>query len=183
MDKNDEKHLIKRRFHNAGEIKDFHLSLDDFDFSSKEVVRPGWDTYFMKFADLAAQRSNCMKRGNGAVIVKDFRIVSTGYNGTPFKHKNCNEGGCVRCNSNVSQGLELDKCKCLHAEESAVLEAGRKKAMGSTIYTTSFPCLLCTKMIIQAGIKRIVFNKDYDSELSKEMLSQSEDIEIVHHPI
>jgi len=102
----------------------------------------------MKFAELAAQRSNCMKRGNGAIIVKDFRIVSTGYNGTPFKHLNCNEGGCARCNSNISQGLELDKCKCLHAEESAVLEAGRPKTMDSTIYTTSFPCLLCTKMII-----------------------------------
>ena len=137
----------------------------------------------MKLADLAAQRSNCMKRGNGAIIVKDKRIVSTGYNGTPFKHLNCNEGGCFRCNSNVSQGLQLDQCKCLHAEESAVVEAGRPKTMGGTIYTTSFPCLLCTKMIIQAGINRIVFNKDYDSELSKEMLSCCADIEIVHHPI
>ena len=124
-----------------------------------------------------------MKRGNGAIIVKDFRIVSTGYNGTPFKHKNCNEGGCARCNSNVSQGLELDKCKCLHAEESAVLEAGRKKAMGSTIYTTSFPCLLCAKMIIQAGIIRIVYNKDFDSELSKEMLSECPYIQRVQHKV
>jgi dCMP deaminase len=89
-----------------------------------------------------------MKRGNGAVIVKDFRMISTGYNGTPFKHLNCNEGGCARCNANVSQGQELDRCKCLHAEESAVIEAGRPKTLDSTIYTTSFPCLLCMKMII-----------------------------------
>ena len=137
----------------------------------------------MRFAELAAQRSNCMKRGVGAVIVKDHRIVSTGYNGTPFKHLNCNEGGCARCNANVSQGQELDRCKCLHAEESAVIEAGRPKTMDTTIYTTSFPCLLCMKMIIQAGIKRIVYNKDYDSELSKEMVSDCKDIELVHHPI
>ena len=104
MYKTDEKHqhFIKRRFHNAGEIQDFYTTLDEFKFDNKDLVRPSWDTYFMKLAELAAQRSNCMKRGNGAIIVKDFRIVSTGYNGTPFKHKNCNEGGCKRCNSNVA---------------------------------------------------------------------------------
>jgi dCMP deaminase len=114
-----------------------------------------------------------MKRGNGAVIVKDFRIVSAGYNGTPFGLKNCNEGGCQRCNSNASQGIDLDKCLCLHAEESAVLEAGRPRTMASTIFTTSFPCLLCTKAIIQAGITRIVYNRDYESILSKEMLAMT----------
>jgi dCMP deaminase len=150
-----------------------------FDFGNNENVRPKWDTYFMRFAELAATRSNCMKRGNGAVIVKDYRIVSTGYNGTPFGHTNCNEGGCARCNANVSQGLDLDKCKCLHAEESAVLEAGRSKAMGAWIYTTSFPCLLCMKMILQCGIKRIIYHKDYDSELSKEMVKEFKEIELV----
>lgn len=173
---------IRRRFHNCGSLEDFFLSLMKFDFLDKELVRPSWDTYFMKLAELAAQRSNCMKRGNGAIVVKDCRIVSTGYNGTPFKTLNCNEGGCHRCNSNVSQGLELDKCKCLHAEESAVLEAGRPRTMDATIYTTSFPCLLCTKMIIQGGIRRIVYNKDYESDLSKEMLAQT-DIELVQHRV
>lgn len=150
MYKADEKHqhLIKRRFHNASTYEEFHQTLDGFKFDDKELVRPSWDTYFMKLAELAAQRSNCMKRGNGAIIVKDYRIVSTGYNGTPFKHLNCNEGGCRRCNSNVAQGMELDKCKCLHAEESACIEAGRPRTLDGTIYTTSFPCLLCTKIII-----------------------------------
>lgn len=78
--------------------------------------------------------------------------------------------------------MDLDKCKCLHAEESACLEAGRPRTMDATIYTTSFPCLLCTKMIIQGGIVRIVYGKDYDSELSKEMLAQTK-IELVHHPV
>ncbi len=127
----------------------------------------------MKLAELAAQRSNCMKRAVGAIIVFDHRVVSTGYNGTPFTQKNCNEGGCARCNSNVSQGLDLDKCKCLHAEQSAVLEAGRQKCIGATIYSTMYPCLMCTKMLIQAGIKRMVFNRDFESPLSKEMLKDS----------
>lgn len=119
-----------------------------------------------------------MKRGNGAIIVKDQRVVSTGYNGTPAGLINCNQGGCRRCNRNVHQGLELDKCLCLHAEESAVLEAGRPRTLGATIYTTSFPCQLCTRKIIQAGIVRVVYNKNYDSVLSREMFSFT-DIEIV----
>jgi dCMP deaminase len=138
-----------------------------FNFKNKELVRPNWDTYFVQMAELAASRSNCMKRGNGAVITLDNRIVSTGYNGTPFGMTNCNEGGCKRCNDNVGQGINLDKCFCLHAEESAVMEAGRKGCMGATIYTTSFPCLLCCKMIIQGGIKRVVFIYDFDSPISK----------------
>ena len=88
-----------------------------------------------------------MKRGNGAVIVKDFRMISTGYNGTPFKHLNCNEGGCPRCNSTsvtngaatgattpVKSGVGLDQCLCLHAEENALLEAGRDRVEGGVIY-------------------------------------------------
>ena len=121
-----------------------------------------------------------MKRGNGAIIAKDQRVVSTGYNGTPFGLVNCNEGGCKRCNDNVMQGIDLDKCLCLHAEESAVIEAGRNRTMGATLYTTSFPCQLCTKMIIQAGIEKIIYNKDYNSVLSKEMLAATK-IEIVQH--
>ena len=141
-------------------------------------MRPTFDTYFMRLAELAASRANCMKRGNGAIITKDQRVIATGYNGTPFGLTNCNEGGCKRCNDNVHQGIDLDKCLCLHAEESAVMEAGRPRCLGGTIYTTSFPCQLCTKMIIQAGIVRIVYNKNYDSYLSKEMLAMT-NIQIV----
>ena len=156
----------------------FHKSLRDFQFNNKELIRPSFDTYFLRLAELAASRANCMKRGNGAIITKDCRVVSTGYNGTAFGLRNCNEGGCGRCNDNPVQGVDLDKCLCLHAEESAVIEAGRPRTMGGTIYTTSFPCQLCTKIIIQAGIVRIVFNKNYDSTLSKEMLALT-NIEIV----
>jgi len=83
-------------------IEDFHAELSGYNFINKELTRPTFDTYFMRLAELVSSRSNCMKRGNGAVIVKDFRIISTGYNGTPFGLKNCNEGGCHRCNRNAT---------------------------------------------------------------------------------
>lgn len=136
--------------------------------------RPPWDTYFMRLAFLAARRSNCMKRRVGAIVVRDNRVVSTGYNGTPRSLTNCMEGGCPRCNANAgcvsparppflrrpdnplflcrpcrSTGAALDQCLCLHAEENAIMEAGTERARSCTIYSTSFPCLQCTKRIIQ----------------------------------
>ena len=94
--------MIKRRFYNREQgLENFFKELSIFEFNNKELVRPTFDTYFMRLAELAAQRSNCMKKGNGAIITKDNRIVSTGYNGTPFGLPNCNEGGCKRCNDNV----------------------------------------------------------------------------------
>lgn len=119
-----------------------------------------------------------MKSGIGAVIAKDQRVISTGYNGTPAGLINCNQGGCRRCNGNTPQGKELDKCLCLHAEESAIIEAGRPRTIGATLYTTHFPCLMCTKKVIQAGILRVVYYKSYDSPLSWEMLAMA-NIEVV----
>jgi dCMP deaminase len=81
-----------------------------------------------------------MKDGQGAVITKNNRVISTGYNGTPFGLQNCNEGGCARCNGKLEEDEDLDKCLCLHADESAIMEAGRSRTMGGTIYTCSFPC-------------------------------------------
>ena len=157
---------------------DFHRSLRSHKFNDKQLVRPSFDTYFLRLAEVAASRSNCMKSGIGAVIAKDQRVVSTGYNGTPCGLTNCNQGGCPRCNKNISQGKELDKCLCLHAEESAIIEAGRPRTLGSTLYTTHFPCQLCTRKIIQAGIIRVVYAKNYDSQLSREMLNMT-NIEVV----
>ena len=133
-------------------------------------MRPKWDTYFLRLAEVVATRSNCMKRAVGAVIVNDHRIVSTGYNGTPFGYTNCNEGGCERCNSNTQSGVRLDECLCIHAEENAVIEAGRTKANGGTIYVTLSPCLTCSKSVIQAGIKRIVYNRLYNMPVAEEFL-------------
>ena len=134
--------------------------------------RPDWDTYFMGIAQMAALRSNCMKRKVAAVIVKDRRIVSTGYNGTPRGVANCNEGGCPRCNSLTPSGTKLDECLCSHAEENAIVQAAYHGigVRAATIYSTFSPCLICTKMIINAGIAEVVYDLDYSLNDTAESL-------------
>ena len=128
-----------------------------------EFSRPTWDEYFMNIAKEVATRSNCVKRKVAAVIVREKRIISTGYNGTPRGVRNCNEGGCPRCNSFTQGGTKLDECLCSHAEENAIVQASYHgiAIKDSTIYTTYSPCLTCSKMIINAGIKRVVYNAEY----------------------
>lgn len=125
--------------------------------------RPSWDQYFMNIAEVVAQRSNCMKRQVAAVIVKDKRIISTGYNGTPRGTRNCNEGGCPRCNNLAPSGTGLEECLCSHAEENAITQAAYHGVAikDSMLYSTFSPCLMCTKMIINAGIKEVVYNDEY----------------------
>ncbi|MCX6769524.1 MAG: dCMP deaminase family protein [Candidatus Micrarchaeota archaeon] len=130
------------------------------EFKSK---RPKWDEYFMNIARVVATRSNCVKRHVAAVIVKDKRIVSTGYNGTPRGIRNCDEGGCPRCNSFADSGTKLDECVCSHGEENAIVQASYHgiSIKDATIYTTFSPCLMCTKMIINSGMKEVVYNSEY----------------------
>lgn len=125
--------------------------------------RPGWDEYFMEIAKVVALRSNCRRRHVAAVIVKDRRIISTGYNGTPRGIKNCDEGGCPRCNSDIPSGAGLEECICSHGEENAIVQAAYHGicVKGATLYTTFSPCLLCAKMIINAGIAEVVYNEHY----------------------
>ena len=125
--------------------------------------RPSWDEYFMRMAQVASMRSNCIKRKVGAVVVRDRRIVSTGYNGTPRGTKNCNEGGCPRCSHLAASGTRLDECLCSHAEENAITQAAYHGTSVKTgcLYTTFSPCLMCTKMIINSGITEVVFNVEY----------------------
>lgn len=131
--------------------------------STFKMVRPTWDEYFIGIAKMVATRSNCMKRKIGAVIVKDKRIVSTGYNGTPRGTRNCNEGGCPRCNSFAESGTNLGECLCSHAEENSIVQAAYHgiSIAGGVMYTTFSPCLLCSKMIINAGIREVVYNEAY----------------------
>lgn len=128
-----------------------------------EQKRPDWDEYFMEIAKVVAARSNCSRRHVAAVIVKDKRIISTGYNGTPRGIKNCNEGGCPRCNSHAPSGTSLEECICSHGEENAIVQAAYHgiSVKDSTLYTTFSPCLLCAKMIINAGIREVVYNESY----------------------
>lgn len=139
----------------------------------KKNSRPSWDEYFMGIAKVAALRSNCIKRKVAAVLVKDKRIIATGYNGTPRGIKNCNEGGCPRCHSFGASGSNLEECLCSHAEENAIVQSAYHgvNINGATLYTTFTPCLMCTKMILNSGIKEVVFNVDYPmSELSLKLI-------------
>lgn len=158
--------MADRKIENDAEVQDLY---DKWDLLlpqlSKEFHsdRPPWDEYFMAIAKQVATRSNCIKRKVAAVIVRDKRIISTGYNGTPRGTKNCNEGGCPRCNNFAESGTKLDECYCAHGEENAIVQAAYHgiSVKDSTIYTTFCPCLYCTRMIINAGIREVVYNADY----------------------
>jgi dCMP deaminase len=134
--------------------------------------RPSWDAYFLSIAQVVASRSNCVKRHVGAVIARDRRIVSTGYNGTPRGVRNCNEGGCPRCNAFVESGSRLDECLCSHGEENAIIQAAYHgvSVRGGSLYTTFFPCLFCTKLIINAGLAEVVYNAAYHLDTRAETL-------------
>jgi len=117
----------------------------------------------MSIAKTVSLRSNCIKRKVAAVIVKDKRIISTGYNGTPRGVMNCNEGGCPRCNSMTASGHGLDECICSHAEENSITQAAYHgvSVKGAVIYVTYSPCLTCAKMIINSGIAEVIYNQHY----------------------
>ena len=143
---------------------------------SENNSRPDWDNYFMEIARVAASRSNCCRRHVAAVVVKDRRIISTGYNGTPRGIKNCSEGGCPRCNAIDASGKDLGECLCSHGEENAIVQAAYHgvSVKGATLYTTFSPCLMCTKMIINSGIGEVVYQGNYPFlEISLKLLQQA----------
>ncbi|KAF2846771.1 hypothetical protein T440DRAFT_492500 [Plenodomus tracheiphilus IPT5] len=137
-------------------------AIRSLDLTDEARLRPSWDQYFMQLADLAAHRSNCMKRRVGCCIVREKRVISTGYNGTPRGMTNCNEGGCPRCNNAAKGGVSLSTCLCLHAEENALLEAGRDRiGENAILYCNTCPCLTCSVKITQVGISEVVYNQGY----------------------
>lgn len=150
--------------HNNGSMNELEKAVKDVILKiARTAQRPSWDHYFMGIAKVAAMRSNCIKRKVAAVIVRDKRIISTGYNGTPRGIENCNDGGCPRCNSFGASGVDLGECLCSHAEENSIVQAAFHgvSVKDATLYTTFSPCLLCTKMIINSGIKEVVYNATY----------------------
>lgn len=156
--------LADVRIPNDGPMDELHERLGKiFSRLLMNAPRPGWDEYFMRIARVVASRSNCMKRKVAALIVKDGRIISTGYNGTPRGTVNCNQGGCPRCNAFNPSGQGLTECYCSHAEENAIVQSAYHgiPIKGSTLYTTFSPCLICTKMIINSGIAEVVYNEAY----------------------
>ncbi|KAI9683638.1 MAG: Deoxycytidine monophosphate (dCMP) deaminase [Trizodia sp. TS-e1964] len=114
-------------------LEALRIALSGIKLMSESRLRPDWDQYFMQLASLAAKRSNCMKRRVGCVLVREHRVISTGYNGTPRGFTNCNEGGCPRCNAGLESGADLATCLCIHAEENALLEAGRERIGEGTV--------------------------------------------------
>ena len=160
---------------NDGELEKLYPQIDQLLLKLlKEIQRPSWDEYFMNIAKVVASRSNCMKRKVAAIIVRDKRVVSTGYNGTPRGTRNCNEGGCPRCNSLAASGTALDECLCSHGEENAIVQASYHgvSLKDAIIYTTFAPCLQCAKMIINSGIREVIYNMDYPLNASAFRLFQ-----------
>lgn len=154
-----------RILNTSSTLADLHTQLAALDLLHPDRLRPSWDMYFMSLASLAAQRSNCMKRRVGCVVVRDRRVISTGYNGTPRGLVNCGEGGCGRCNAGEGSGHGLATCLCIHAEENALLEAGRERlAERAVLYCDTCPCLTCSIKIVQVGIGEVVYSQEYSMD-------------------
>ena len=139
-------------------------------------MRVSWDEYFMEIAEIVKTRSTCIRRQIGAVIVKDNRIITTGYNGAPSGCRHCTEiGSCYRQEHNIPSGERHELCRALHAEQNAIIQAAAMGhgIEGGTIYITHQPCAICAKMIINAGIQRIVIREGYPDELAASILEEA----------
>ena len=140
------------------------------------MARIGWDEYFIKIAKDVAERSNCVSRKVGAVITFDNMIVSTGYNGAPKGLRHCEDSeGCLRKINKIESGTRQEICRAVHAEQNAIIQAAVRgtKIQGGTLYVNTYPCSICARMIINAEIKRIVYDSDYNDVLSTEMLNET----------
>lgn len=142
---------------------------------SEEKQRPSWDTYFMDMLEIVKTRSTCIRRQVGALIVKNNRVLATGYNGAPSGISHCTKETCLRLNQNIKSGERHELCRGTHAEQNAIISAATSGTSidGATIYITCSPCILCSKMLINAGIKRIVYSGDYPDEFSLELLNEA----------
>jgi len=145
------------------------------------MERLSWDDYFMEITHLVAKRSTCLRRQVGAVIVRDKRILATGYNGAPRGLAHCSETGCLREKMGIPSGQRLELCRGLHAEQNAIIQAALSgvSIQDSQIYSVTRPCIVCAKMIINAGIKRVIFHEDYPDSLSEQMLKEAK-VEVVN---
>ena len=139
------------------------------------ISRPSYDEYFMQMAYLAASRSTCLRRHVGAVLVKDKHVLSTGYNGPPKGLRHCNETGCLREEQGVPSGERHEICRGLHAEQNAIIQASvfGVSIKNGVLYVTNTPCVVCAKMLINAGVTEIIYDGDYPDSLSIQMLNES----------
>jgi len=141
----------------------------------KRVDRPGWDEYFLEIARLVSKRSTCLRRQVGAVIVKERHILATGYNGTPSGITHCEITGCLREKLKIPSGERHELCKGLHSEQNALLQAAYYgiSVKDSILYSTTQPCIICAKMLINAGIRKVVIAEGYPDKMAKEFLDEA----------
>ena len=137
--------------------------------------RPSWDEYFLSIADLVSKRSTCLRRKVGTVLVKDKCILATGYNGAPSRVAHCSEAGCIREKLNIPSGERHELCRGLHGEQNAFLQAALHGTSleGATLYCTTQPCIICAKMVINAGIREIVIRGDYPDPMARQILGEA----------
>lgn len=137
--------------------------------------RPSWDAYFIEIANIVAKRSTCTRRQVGALIIKDKRILTTGYNGPPTGLRHCEEVGCLRAQLDIPSGERHELCRGLHAEQNAIIQASLHGVQinKGTVYCTHQPCIICTKMIINAGIVEVKFLHGYPDELSQNFFQEA----------
>lgn len=141
----------------------------------KKRKRISWDEYFIQIARLVSQRSTCLRRHVGAVIVKEKRILATGYNGAPSGLKHCLDIGCLRTKLKIPSGERHELCRGLHAEQNAIIQASLYgiSVKESTFYVTNQPCIICAKMLINAGIKDIVIADGYPDQMACDFLKSA----------
>ncbi|MDZ7700028.1 MAG: cytidine/deoxycytidylate deaminase family protein [Deltaproteobacteria bacterium] len=139
------------------------------------MPRPSWDEYFMSITRMVANRSTCLRRHVGAVLVKEKRILATGYNGAPAGLAHCETVGCLRKESSIPSGTRHELCRGLHAEQNAILQAAHYgiAIAGSTLYCTNKPCVICTKMIINSGITEVFYGEGYNDPLADQLLAEA----------
>ena len=137
--------------------------------------RPGWDAYFMEITRLVSSRSTCLRRHVGALLVKDKMILATGYNGAPKGLAHCLDLGCLREQLGIPSGERHELCRGLHAEQNAIIQAAFHGVSigGATLYCTNHPCIICSKMLINAGIEKIVYEAGYPDDLADDMLKEA----------
>lgn len=169
---------------NEGTVDDLKNKVEHFLNLLAGEDRPNFNEVFMGLSYLWAERSTCLRRKVGAVIAKDSQQLTAGYNGAPRTLKHCKElGGCLREKLNIPSGQRHEICRGTHAEQNAITQAAKFGISidGGTLYCTTHPCTICTKMIINAGITKVVYDSDYNDPLSKQILGEQTVLELVRY--
>ncbi len=160
---------------NDGTLEELKQRLD-FTLKHDRKKRPSWDKYFMNIADVVATRASCLRRNVGCVLVKDKQIIATGYNGPPKGHPGCDElGGCLRDIMKIPSGQRFEISRAVHAEQNAISQAAENgiSTKGATVYCTNFPCVLCVRTIINAGIKKVIYKEFYPDDGTSDIARRS----------